>query len=260
MSQIDFPDHVVIEADRFAEAVLRGPLESPVVACPGWDLRRLTLHLGHIHRWARVAAATGVHPDPSTVEGPPEGDEDPAVLAAWLRAGAVSLATTLRQLDPAAPTWHPFPVPLVAGVWPRRQAQETLVHRWDAERAVGEPSPLDTELAADGIDEYLTMMLPRLLSKGGTELPTGSVHLACTDTHGVWTASSVDGELFVTGCADEAERAGAERLDPAHADRGQVHGTAEDLLLALWGRRAPDSLELGGDTGVVERWFALGGV
>lgn len=263
MSTIDFPGHVVEDAERFAAAVELGPLDAPVPACPGWDLHRLTLHLGHIHRWARIAAATGVHPDPAIIEGPPEHDHDPVALADWLRTGAASLADTLGRIDPTGPTWHPFPVPLVGAVWPRRQAQETVVHRWDAESAVGTPRPVDAVLAADGIDEYLTMMLPRLLQKGRVLLASGSVHLACTDTPGSWTAASVDGELFVTGCADETEHtpAGEVTGHPVpHAGRGVAHGRAEDLLLALWGRRPISVLQIDGDADVVQRWFEMGGV
>ncbi|MHB1138982.1 MAG: maleylpyruvate isomerase N-terminal domain-containing protein, partial [Microthrixaceae bacterium] len=157
---IDHPAVVRAEADRFAVAVERGPLDAPVPACPRWDLEGLTLHLGRVHRWARLAAATGTNPDPDRVPGPPEpgedGVRDRVRLADWVRAGADELADTLATLDPDAPTWHPFPVPQVAGLWPRRQAQETLVHRWDAEAAVGDPGALDATLAADGVDEYLT--------------------------------------------------------------------------------------------------------
>ena len=34
-------------------------------------------------------------------------------------------------------------------------AQETTIHRWDAQTAVGDAENIDVELAADGIDEYL---------------------------------------------------------------------------------------------------------
>ena len=260
MAQIDYPGHVGADTERFAEAIERGPLDASIGACPGWDLQRLALHLGHIHRWARIAAATGAAPDATTVPGPPDDPSDPRALADWLRAGGSALVDTLSQVDPAAPTWHPFPVPLVAGVWPRRQAQETQVHRWDAQRAVGDTEPLDPALASDGIDEYLTMMLPRLLQRDGVVLPEGSLHLTCTDTPGCWTVSSVGGEMFVSGCPDETDPAGAgDATGSSHPGRGYVHGTAEQILLTLWGRSSSDDLRIDGAREVAAEWLAVGG-
>src|SRR5690606_16036247 len=123
------------DADLFAGAVRTGPLDAPVTGCPGWDLRRLTGHMGYIHRWARHAAVHAERAtDTSAFEAPV--DASPDDLATWLVDGATALAEVLRGLDPAAPTWHPFLVDRVAGVWPRRQAHETSVHRWDAQHAV----------------------------------------------------------------------------------------------------------------------------
>jgi len=246
---IDHPSVVVHQADRFAAAVELGPLDAPIAACPGWDLERLTLHLGHIHRWARLAAATGTNPDPDGVPGPPDSSDAPA-LAQWLREGAVELAQVLASLDPDAPTWHPFPVPQVAGLWPRRQAQETLVHRWDAEAAVGAPGPIDPVLAVDGIDEYLTVMLPRFLQRGRVLLPGGALHLECIDTGDAWTASSsAEGELFVTGGVGEPV---------GTARHGIARGGAEQLLLCVWGRADSAGLELDGDLDVARAWLAVG--
>jgi len=248
-STIDHPSVVVAQADRFAAAIELGPLDAPIAACPGWDLERLSLHLGHIHRWARLAAATGTNPDPDAVPGPPD-PHDAAVLADWLLEGADELARVLRSLDPDAPTWHPFPVPQVAGLWPRRQAQETLVHRWDAEAAVGEPVPIDPALAVDGVDEYLTVMLPRFLQRGRVLLPGGALHLECVDTGDAWTASSsVEGELFVTGGVGEPL---------GTALHGIARGTAEQLLLTVWGRAGTAELELDGDLHVAQAWLAVG--
>lgn len=128
-------ESVRLSAGRIATALRIGPLDAPVRACPGWDLAELGRHIGFIHRWARLAAITGEAPDAGgTIEAPPAGE----LLADWGggRRGR-SLTEVFVDLDPAAPTWHPFPVAKVAGVWPRRQAQETLVHAWDAEDAIG---------------------------------------------------------------------------------------------------------------------------
>jgi uncharacterized protein (TIGR03083 family) len=247
---------ITTDAGLFAAAIRRGPLDAPVLACPGWDLRELTLHQGHVHRWSRLAAATGARPGRGAVPGPPERDDDPAELAAWLLDGAAELVATLAQVDPEAPTWHPFPVPLVAGLWPRRQAQETMLHRWDAERAVGATSPLAPAAAADGIDEYFTVMVPRLLMRDGPALPDGHLHLECRDVPAGWGVRAIDGEVFVTsGCAGDAELP----ADDA-AGRARVDGDAAAILLALWGRGPTAALAVRGDAAVAEQWFGLGGV
>ena len=40
-------------------------------------------------------------------------------------------------IDLDGPTWHPFGAAKLGRVWPRRQAQEISIHRWDAEQATG---------------------------------------------------------------------------------------------------------------------------
>ncbi len=239
---IDYVEHVLADTKRFADAVETGPLTAPVAACPGWDLQHLAAHLGFIHRWADEAATTAQRP---TVAEHPAPGVGAAALAAWLRAGADSLATALRSLDPEAPTWHPFTVERKAKLWPRRQAQETLVHRWDAQSAVGQSTPLDAELAADGIDEYWEVMLPRRLTRGGVALPTTSLHVHCTDTAGEWTARMVDETVVFS-------------REHAKGDAA-LRGRAEDLLLTLWGRHSAQPIDIVGDEAAAASWLAIGG-
>ncbi len=236
-------DRFEAEVERFASVVALGHLDAPVAACPGWDIRKLVGHLGTVHRWAHQAAATGHQPERArpTV---PEGDA-PA-LAAWIRDGAATLATTLRGLDPDAPTWHPFTVAQVAGLWPRRQAQETLVHRWDAEHAAGMVTPIDPPFAADGIDEYFEVILPRVVVREQVELPTSTLHVHCTDTPGEWLVRAVDGQVELTRAHAKGDAA--------------LRGPAESLLLRLWGRPvAPDAVDVVGDADAAADWLALGG-
>ena len=231
-------DHVRRDARRVAEVVRTGPLDAGVPACPGWSLRDLVTHLGDVHRWAAMAARTAQRPVEAELDRPPAGGSDE--LAAWIVEGADRLAATLEGLEPSAPTWHPFPVAKVAGLWPRRQAHETAVHRWDAESAVGDVTPIDATLASDGIDEYFELGLPRLVVREGVRLPDGSLHVHCTDVDGEWLVTSADGGLHV-------------RREHAKGDAA-LRGPAEVLLLALWGRDAPgrDALEVVGDPAVAD--------
>jgi len=47
-----------------------------------------------------------------------------------------------------------------AGFWVRRMAHETIVHRADARHAAGDATDIPADLAADAIDEWLTVMSP----------------------------------------------------------------------------------------------------
>jgi uncharacterized protein (TIGR03083 family) len=238
---LDYVAHILADTERMAQVAEQGPLDAPVAACPGWDVRQLVGHMGFIHRWANEAATTAVRPTVNEYPAP-EGASD---LAAWLRDGAAVLAATLRTIDPDGPTWHPFTVERVGRLWPRRQAHEVLVHRWDAEQAIGAPSPLDPELASDGIDEYWEVMLPRRLTRGDLTLPTTSLHVHCLDTPGEWTARVIDGQLTFT-------------REHAKGDAA-LRGRAEDLLLSLWGRPSTQPLDIVGDASAAAQWLALGG-
>ena len=195
-------------------------------------MRDLAHHLGGIHRWARRAAATGQRPDDDELERPPSDDE----LADWIDDGVSALADTLGGLDPAAATWHPFPTERVAAVWPRRQAHETAVHRWDAESVTGEHTPIDADLAADGIAEYFELIVPRLVARDGIDPPDGPMIIELTDLGLVLRASTARVRL----------------IEPP--DTVDVAAPAETVLLALWGRvDGPEPSPL------ARAWLTLGG-
>lgn len=76
-----------------------------------------------------------------------ESTGSPPDLRAWFLDGAAELLAALAQADPAESCWS-FTTDRTKGFWVRRQSLETVVHRWDAEDAVGEPGPIDALLAA----------------------------------------------------------------------------------------------------------------
>ncbi|MDO8390117.1 MAG: maleylpyruvate isomerase family mycothiol-dependent enzyme [Actinomycetota bacterium] len=240
---LDHLSHLAANAAALADAVAVGDPAAPIAGCPGWTLHELAVHVGGVHRWARVAAITAAPPviDPADDPAP----ADAAGTAQWLRDGAARLIATLLSLDPAAPTWHPFPIePKVAGLWPRRQAHETAVHRVDAELALGLPAVLDPAFAADGVDEYWHVMLPRMLTREHRTPPTSRLAVELTDTGHRWIADGSSGGVVVV-------RGDAPAV---------VRGTAVDVLLRLWGRPvATDAITIDGDAAVAAEWLALGG-
>ena len=249
-----YVDHFLDDSERFARVLESNDTDRPVGACPGWDVARLALHLGVIHRWARSCVVNAEQPS-STEQFEPDlsdGDESAGARtfdwATWIREGAADLARALRDIDPLATTWHPFPVERVAAVWPRRQAHETAIHRWDAETAIGQRSGLDPELASDGIDEYLEVVVPRLVRRENITLPTQSLHIHCTDVAGEWLVwTDADGYHLVR--------------EHAKGDAA-LRGPAEAILLRLWGRASDRSSELSpvGDDDALSAWLALAGM
>ncbi|HEY0400493.1 MAG TPA: hypothetical protein VGD09_00640, partial [Blastococcus sp.] len=110
--------------------------------------------------------------------------------------------------------------------WARRQAHELVVHRMDLEATAGVPhAPVDPVLAEDGVDELLSVILPRWAHTEPLVSADATVAVTCTDTGRTWSVSVVRGAVTVG-----TNQSGAE---DAH-----LHGPATHLLLQLWGRPA----------------------
>lgn len=200
------------ELDAFG-AVLDGDLSAPVEHCGSWKLADLAAHMGAGNLWV-VAAVREGHGD-SYDEG--AAPRDRAGLQAWYAETADALVQAL-SVDPSTEAWTFFP-PRTVGFWRRRRSQETLMHRWDAEHALGAAKPMDAALAADGVAEVFDTMARRMIAKGAAARPEQAVRIAATDSGRHWTYGS--GEPIA-----------------------EVSGTAEDLLLMLWGRKPRDTASL----------------
>src|SRR3712207_912705 len=157
---------VAEEGERFgvvvqeAEAGLTPPsgLSAPVPWVPAWPGPDLAGPLGAAHRWATgtVRARTTDRPAPPP-QPPAHG------LLDWYAAGLTDLLHALRDTPADSPAWHMSPAAeRTAASWVRRQAHELAVHRMDLEVAAGLPvTAIDPELAEDGADEVLRVVVPR---------------------------------------------------------------------------------------------------
>jgi uncharacterized protein (TIGR03083 family) len=237
MEPAQYLDRLARDSDALADAAEIAGTDADVPTCPGWTVEDLLRHCAGGDEWARTIVETGSR-ETARDTLPPDAPTG-AALIPYFRAGARELARTLAATDPGASVWTFSPADRTAHFWYRRRAHETAVHRYDAQSAAATTAPVDTELAVDGVDEFLTVFLPRL-DGAAVALGTGTIHLHCTDTAGEW---------LLTGGAD------AVVVTREHA-KGDVaaRGTASDLALFLWGRVPADLLEVFGDADALARF------
>ncbi|HTJ35050.1 MAG TPA: maleylpyruvate isomerase N-terminal domain-containing protein [Dactylosporangium sp.] len=130
-------------------------LNAQVPSCPGWTVSDLVRHVGQVYLHKALVMQTGAWPDP----WPPKDTvtEDPIALLDR-SYGAVTHEFSRRGDTDRALTWHD-PDQTVK-FWIRRMAQESVIHRLDAELAHDlESAPIPDDLAVDGIDEILRVMV-----------------------------------------------------------------------------------------------------
>ena len=235
-----------------AEILAEHDQSLPIPTCPEWTLRQLVTHVGRAHRWA--AEITRTRSDAFIpFRQVPDGKlpDDRAEQLAWLQAGAALIVDAVREAGSDL-VWT-FTGPAPAGFWIRRMAHETLVHRADAQLATGnEPEPvIDAEVAADAIDEWLTLLSGGIggANERSAPLPAGAaLHIHATDSRlggrGEWMIRHDAGSLIV---------------EPGHGKGdAALTGPAASLLLVLMRRRpVPDSaVTVFGDSAVVDGWLA----
>ncbi|GGS08262.1 hypothetical protein GCM10010252_54170 [Streptomyces aureoverticillatus] len=208
------------EGTLTADAAEGAGLDAAVPTCPGWQVRDLLRHTGMVHRWAAGFVADA---QPTFRPWQEPGELDGAALHDWFREGHAQLVATLRGAPADVQCWTFLPAPSPLAFWARRQANETTVHRVDAESARGgAPSPVSTSFAVDGIDELLRGFHARAKSRVRTEKPQ-VLRVRATDADGTWTVRlSADAPVTEPG-------------DTAPADC-EVAGRAAYLYLALWNR------------------------
>ncbi|MEV8316701.1 maleylpyruvate isomerase family mycothiol-dependent enzyme [Streptomyces sp. NPDC059900] len=230
------------EGRLLARAAETAGTGAKVATCPDWTVRDLLGHTGAVHRWAAAFVAEG-HPEPRPIGDPP--DLDGAALIDWYRQAHGDLVSTLRAAAADVECWAFLPAPSPLAFWARRQANETAIHRVDAESARGgAPSPIGTAFAADGIDELLRGFHARSRSRVRTQEPR-MLRVRATDTDAVWTVR-LSQEPPVT-----------ERGDGGRAEC-ELSGPAGQLYLALWNRGPFPHVT--GDTALSALWSQTSGV
>lgn len=226
-------DHVAViesESARFAECIAAGDPTAQVPSCPDWDLAELAWHLTEVqHHWASIAE--GLLTD--TADVPDLARPSHADVHRLFLETSHRLTTALRNRDADDRCWSWHDEGWNIGWVRRRQAHEALIHRVDAELAIGERTAVDEAVAADGVDELMTNYLGDDVPEWATFTPDGTVvdiaidggrqyGLALGRFRGTGPESGTDWD-FETVVASE----------PGGVE---VAGSAVGLDLWLWGR------------------------
>jgi uncharacterized protein (TIGR03083 family) len=233
---LDFDTYLrMIRADseRLAEVGRLG-LDQAVPSCPGWTVGDLLDHVAHVYlhkvAWLRRGSRPDPWPPPELKGREPAGlfDEATEALLAELES---------RDPDAAAETfWEPDQT---VGFWYRRMALEAAVHRYDGELAHGVPTSIEDDLAVDGIDEALRVMLGGpWWTQFDTEEPLDA-RVRVTSGGRSWTVTA---DLRAVSVVE----------DDTDEVPTEIAGRPEDTYLWMWGRREADVLAITGDQALAE--------
>lgn len=199
--------------------------EVRVPGCPDWSLRQLAEHLTEVQHFWSVAVSAGPGTEPPADTAPP----------VRLAEATGDLVAALRKTGPDAGCWawwESTAAPRTAAAVARHQVQEAAVHAYDAQAAVGAPQPVPTAVALDGIAEFVAVTLG---SSGAWPHPAARI--------GLHTA---EGPSWLLELGHRGVRPLGADADGAATDAA-LHGTASELLLALYVRLPWEGLRVEGD-------------
>ncbi|MCX5401459.1 maleylpyruvate isomerase N-terminal domain-containing protein [Streptomyces sp. NBC_00102] len=254
---LDFPELLRLIDDRssaFRAAVAAAPdLDVRVPTCPEWTLLDLVRHLGEGRRaWAATIAAGPDATSKSAPQGYPAPREREALLA-WLAESTRQLVDALREAGPDRGCWTWWgrsQTPRTCGAVARHQLHEIAVHTYDAQLAVGAPQSLPDAIALDGVEEFLFTLCTTTVA-----WPYRPAAVDYHVTEGCSWRNWVSGDGARVARLPVPGRGPAPDGEPDGVDASAL-GTANDLLLAFYGRIPLDSLKLNGDRDLLDRLAA----
>jgi len=232
--------HVRSDAARIRELALLG-LEDDVPCCPGWTIRDLVQHVGTVYTHKSMIIEEGwTERQDRPISSPDDG------LIEWFDDSAAHLLKVLADRDPSEPVWTWFEADQTVGFWYRRMAHETLIHRIDAEQAHGLGSDIDEDLAADGVDEILNVMMSGAPPWAASQFGRRVARLEVPGRSWTIRLGSFSGISPNTGITYTDEPT-LELVESDAEFQTVVSGSAAALDRWLWGRASLGALTIQGD-------------
>lgn len=240
---LDLLAHLRADSARFRNVLAASDLRRLVPTCPTWTAADLLWHLTEV-QWFWSAIVGHRAESPAAIDHErPHRPHDEHLLASF-DYHSDRLLTALDGVPPDTHSWTWSSEQSVGWV-ARRQAHEALIHRIDAEMTAGVTGDVDPELASDGVDEVLRIMIPTVREWATFEPGGVTVRLHAHDTDGNWgVAFGIERGVSPNGEEVEREAVGV-GIDAAEPET-TITGTASDLDLWLWGRGNLENLEISG--------------
>lgn len=246
---LNYLDAIVTESARFANVLRDTPFTSRVPSCPGWSMSDLGWHLAEVqYFWASIAE--NLFPSPEAVpdlERPQDTE-----LSSLFDTQSARLVAALQARNPDDKCWSWYQPGANIGWVRRRQAHEALIHRIDAELAAGSVSPIEEDLATDGVDEILTTMLDSSDIPNWSRFEPVGATAAIAAPPRTWTMvlGRFTGTSPVTGNTYDDPAVVLQPIEGIPAVT--ISGPGTDLDLWLWGRGTPVELSVEGDPALLD--------
>lgn len=223
--------HLQAEAARLGEVARMG-LDAAVPSCPGWTVESVVRHVAQVYVHKVEVLRLGAQP----ADWPP--DFSGRDTLEWYDEARAAIVDALEKAGTSLESWTFNPRDSTSGFWYRRMALESVVHRIDVEQAHEVVTPIEAELALDGIDELL---YPNL---GGPWWEEGD------------TAHPIDATVRITSAGRSwTIRADSTSVEISQGAEGEpaaeIFGDPTPVYLWLWGRVANDAIRTAGDEDVV---------
>jgi len=222
LSREQYLSHLNADYLLLAAAIPATPVEVP--SCPGWSTNDLAKHMAHVYLGQAFVVETGNQAANKEHLAPYPRTENYLEFMSW---GFEAITKALDINRPERPTWSWHYSDRSVDFWFRRMAHETVIHRIDAEQAVGAVTSIDEALALDGVDEVLDF-LPLLGSwPEAPNVDFGIVSIIATTKNGskIWDLNFTEHLATISAAAE-----------PNAAARLVICGDAEAMDLYLWGR------------------------
>jgi uncharacterized protein (TIGR03083 family) len=243
---VDDSRYLACLADDYARLreVAGAAADARVPSCPDWTGDDLVRHVAEVYRHKTETMRHGRYPLP------PDFGDEPPVASLDRTYNALIAEFAARKPDEWSLTW--YEPDQTVGFWMRRMAQETVIHRIDAELAAGVPhAPIPVDLAVDGIDEVLVRFLGyesvESAEEFGPHLSDDEGRTVRVDT----AAASWSIQLGPTVVS----------VEPGHADaEASVGGEPGAVLRWLWRRAGDEEVVLDGFPWVIGKLRQLMGL